>query len=202
MYGRPQSARKSRRRRYLTGLGVGLVVGLLTLFATGILGIKHNTLTVREVPWPILQSALTDSGVRRALWKRNNYELHNRLDKLGVEEEIKAFYRPQIQDEALLDQYIHQIFYNVSGYVGVAYRVNGDGVLVPKQNPDQEFQRWFQLAHRAGVVIGSRQEQGQWYVISPGGTIAPYQTVAAVFPEAELQKMIMIQLNPVNPVQP
>jgi hypothetical protein len=52
---------------------------------------------------------------------------------MGVEEKIKSFYRPKIRDEAKLDQYIHQILYDRTGYVGEAYQVNSEGVLVLKK---------------------------------------------------------------------
>jgi hypothetical protein len=195
-YRHSRSYKPNRARRkgsFLKWLGIGLLIGVIGLFATGVLGVNNYTLMIREVPVPILMHALGDKQVRQALWSRNNYALHKRLDSLGIEEDIKAFYRPQIQDEVKLDQHIHQIFYNVSKYVGVAYRVNANGVLVLKEKPDKDFQRWFQLAYRAGVVIGSRQEQGEWYVISPGGTIAPYQKIAAMFPESQLQEMILLR---------
>ncbi|NER25996.1 MAG: hypothetical protein F6J96_35965, partial [Symploca sp. SIO1C2] len=47
---------------------------------------------------------------------------------------IKAFYRPRIQDETQLDQHIHQILYDRVGYVGDAYQVNSEGVLVLKES--------------------------------------------------------------------
>lgn len=51
---------------------------------------------------------------------------------MKIEEQIKDFYRPQIPDEQELDRYIHQIFYNTTGYVGKAYKVNSEGSLVSK----------------------------------------------------------------------
>jgi hypothetical protein len=195
-YKSSHSYKPSRTRRkgsFLKWLGVGLLIGVAGLFVTGILGVNSNTFMIREIPLPILMHALKDKGVRQALWSRNNWALHQRLDSLGFEEEIKAFYRPQIQDEVKLDQHIHQIFYNVSGYVGFAYQVNADGILVLKEKPDKDFQRWFQLAYLAGVVVGSRQELGEWYVISPGGSVAPYHKIAAMFPEAQLKEMILLR---------
>ncbi len=41
-------------------------------------------------------------------------------------------YRDQISDENELDRYIHQIFYENTGYVGQAYKVNSQGQLVAK----------------------------------------------------------------------
>jgi len=49
---------------------------------------------------------------------------------LGVEEIVKNYYRPKISDEFQLDQYIHQIFYNWTGYVGNNYRVNPQGKII------------------------------------------------------------------------
>jgi hypothetical protein len=52
---------------------------------------------------------------------------------MGIEEKMKDYYRPQISDEGVLDQHIHQILYDRTGYVGEAYQVNG-GVLVLKDD--------------------------------------------------------------------
>jgi hypothetical protein len=48
---------------------------------------------------------------------------------MGVEAQIKDFYRSQIDSEQELDRHIHQIFYDNTGYVGEAYQVNSEGIL-------------------------------------------------------------------------
>ena len=94
----------------------------------------NGQMTIGGVPAPIIVSFLNDSKARNAYFKGDREELHARLQEMDVEERVKAFYRPQIPDEAKLDQHIHQILYERTGYVGQAYRVNSEGVLVLKQN--------------------------------------------------------------------
>lgn len=88
--------------------------------------------TIGGVPTPILISFWQDRTARNAYFKGNGKKLHDRLDQMGIEERMKDYYRSQIRDEVELDQYIHQILYNRTGYIGEAYRVNSGGVLVLK----------------------------------------------------------------------
>jgi len=75
---------------------------------------------------------LQDDVARSAYFSGNNVALHDRLGEMGIEEAMKDYYRPQIPDEVVLDQHIHQILYDRTDYVGEAYQVNGQGVLVLK----------------------------------------------------------------------
>lgn len=168
-------------------LGVSAAVTVLTLAFAIFLG---PSLTIRGVPIAMIFKFLQDEPARDAYFSGNKQELHARLQQLGIEEEIKAFYRPQIPDEVELDQHIHQIFYDSSGYVGKAYRVDDQGALVLI---DRYYERWYDLAYEAGVVVDSRYENGTYYVTSPDGTVAPYLQVAQVFPVKVLQQLI--QLN-------
>ena len=93
----------------------------------------QGELTVRGVPTSIIISFLQDETARTAYFEGDSKKLHDRLEAMGMEERIKAFYRPKIRNEAKLDQHIHQILYDLTGYVGVAYRVNSQGVLVLKR---------------------------------------------------------------------
>jgi hypothetical protein len=86
-----------------------------------------------EFQAPIIVSFIQDETARSAYFKGDSKKLHDRLQDMGVEEQIKAFYRPQIGDEVQLDQYIHQLLYNRTGHVGDAYKVNSQGILVLKK---------------------------------------------------------------------
>jgi len=92
-----------------------------------------NGLTIGGVPAPIIVSFIQDETARSAYFKGDSKKLHDRLQDMGVEEQIKAFYRPQIGDEVQLDQYIHQLLYNRTGHVGNAYKVNSKAILVLKK---------------------------------------------------------------------
>jgi len=108
-------------------LSVILLVSLwVVLFTSG-----HVTLG--GVPAPIIKKFVSDETAREAYLQGDRKKLHNRLDDMGIEEDIKAYYRPQIPDETQLDQYIHQLFYERTGYVGDGYRVSSQGVLVLKK---------------------------------------------------------------------
>jgi hypothetical protein len=146
-------------------------------------------ITIAKVPVPILLKFLGDKPARDAYFQKDKRALHDRLVALGVEEEIKAFYRSQIRDEVELDRYIHQIFYERSGYIGEAYTVNAEGILVLKQVGTNNFEEWLRLAQEVGLVAEAREENGVQYVISPAGTVAPYAEIAAIFPLAELRSL-------------
>lgn len=99
----------------------------------GVVLLTKGYLTIGGVPIPIITSFLQDETARTAYFQGDNNKLHARLQEMGIEEKIKAFYRLKIPDEAKLDQHIHQIMYDRTGYVGEAYQVNSQGVLVLKQ---------------------------------------------------------------------
>jgi hypothetical protein len=109
---------------YLAGV---FVVGVVViLFVQG-------RLVIGGVPSGIIVEFLQDDLARSAYFSGNSTALHDRLDEMGIEEAMKDYYRPQISDEVVLDQHIHQILYDRTGYVGEAYQVNG-GVLVLKDD--------------------------------------------------------------------
>ncbi|WP_299485007.1 hypothetical protein [Acaryochloris sp. IP29b_bin.137] len=183
-------AKRPKRLTFLSW-GIGLVV---VASATALLW--GPSLTIRGVPVPIILTFLQDEQAREAYFSDNKQGLHNRLQELNIETEIKAFYRPQIPDEIQLDQHIHQIFYDTTGYVGKAYRVSADGILVLI---DHQYEQWYSLAHRAGVVVDSQYANGTHYVVSPEGIVAPYQQVAKSFPIPMLKQLIKLKSEQVPP---
>lgn len=140
--GRPVFKFKKIRNRYEYGstshssskatLVVATIIGLFLLLCLEIWVVyPFGNLTIGGVPIPIIISFLQDETARNAYFQGDRRLLHDRLQQMGIEERIKAFYRPQIRDEAKLDQHIHQLLYDRTGYVGKAYRVN-EGTLVLK----------------------------------------------------------------------
>lgn len=174
---------------------------LVILMLGGGLVLSQSSLTFKGVPAPILMQFLTDPIAINAYFSQNPQELHDRLQVLGVEEAMKAYYRPTIPDEDELDRHIHQIFYELSGYIGSNYQVSPVGTLESKQQNRQQsapasgtgFDAWFQLAQKAGVATRSEYRDGIHYIISPEGNATPYSTAAALFPEATLRQLIQIQ---------
>lgn len=146
--------------------------------------------TIGGVPTSIIIDSLKDETARSALLQRDSRKLHDRLEVMGVEARIKAFYRPQIPNEVKLDQHIHQLLYDRTGYVGDAYQVNSQGVLTLRESaaPD-DFNQWFKLAREVGLVNGSLKQNGIQYVIGAGGAVVPYEELAAIFTLEELRAL-------------
>lgn len=176
---------KKTIRATLLKLGAGLVV--ITVLTTIVVG---PSLTFQGVPVGIILKFLQDGQAREAYFSDDKQGLHTRLQELDVEEEIKAFYRPQIPNEVKLDQHIHQIFYDTAGYVGKAYRVNAQDTLVLI---DRQFEQWYPLAYQAGVVVDSVYEDNIHYVVGPDGITAPYKQVAQLFPIPTLKQLIKLK---------
>ncbi len=131
MLPRTQSTRSRKSSSFKTTitilyLAIVLVAGgLVLLFLTG-------QLVIGGVPSSIVITFLQDDLARNAYITGDRQALHDRLDNLGIETQIKAYYRPKIQDEQELDLYIHQILYDRTGYIGEAYQVGSDKKLVLK----------------------------------------------------------------------
>ena len=105
----------------LTMLGAGT---WLALFMTGVV-------TLAGVPYSIIRLVWETPATRQALLQRNSVKLHDLMDDMGVEAEIKRYHSKHIKDPVELDQHIHQILYNTTRYVGANYVVVR-GKLIPK----------------------------------------------------------------------
>ena len=121
-----------RRSSLLTGvLGVSLGGAVwMGLFING-------QVTYQGVPYSVIRKFLQDEQAKEAYFAGNREALHYRLASLGVERDIKNYYRDRFNNEYELDQYIHQIMFDRTGYVGEAYQVSKHGRLEPKQRPTQ-----------------------------------------------------------------
>jgi len=192
--------KRSRRRKIPKNLVTGICLTLFSITIGAAWMLTRESATIANVPVPLFVKAFEDGTARNYFLVGNTRAFHDRLERMGIKDAIKAFYRPKIHDEVKLDQYIHQIFYEDTGFVGDAYYVNSQGILTLK-NPAAsvsqltagDFPQWFQLARAAGVVVGSKQENGVQYVISPTGKVAPYSDVAAAFPPEELRNLLEIR---------
>jgi hypothetical protein len=107
-----------------------LSLSALLAFGGGAYLFFSGRLIVAGVPSPILLEFLQDERAMNAYVDRDLEALHDRLKALGVEEQMKAFYRPKIDDEKELDRHIHQIMFDRTGYVGDSYVVDSRGKLV------------------------------------------------------------------------
>lgn len=115
-------------------LAVLACAGLLLALGLGVVLVVGEYITVGGVPFSVIVSFWQDDTARAAYFAGDSTKVHDRLSEMGIEEQMKAFYRSRIQDEAKLDQHIHQILYERTGYVGRAYRVNAQGILVLQQS--------------------------------------------------------------------
>lgn len=183
---RPHGTIQKKRLKWpyflVGGTAISLLVAGLGLWAA------YPTLTYKGVPVRIVVHFLEDSAARRAYFAGNKRGLHNRLKELGVEEQIKDFYRPQFQDEQELDRYIHQLMYENTGYIGAAYMVDGEGQLQLLPTLTPEFWRWFKLAQGLKLVTDQEMENGEPYIVTPQGQRVPYATISALYPVADLEK--------------
>ena len=177
---------QKKRLKWTYFLVGGTVISLLV---AGLgLWIAYPTLTYKGVPVRIVVHFLEDPAARRDYFSDNKKALHDRLKDLGVEEQIKDFYRPQFQDEQELDRYIHQLMYENTGYIGAAYMVDGEGQLQLLPTLTPEFWRWFKLAQGLKLVTDQEMENGEPYIVTPQGQRVPYATISALYPVADLEK--------------
>lgn len=196
--GRRPVSRLSRRRSVSpypaaskASLRVEVILSCALLFFVGfgvVLFASHR-LTLGGVPAPLILSFLGDETARNAYFQKDSQKLHDRLQVMGIEEKIKAFYRPRVRDEAALDQYIHQILYDRTGHVGDAYQVTPQGILTLKNSVPAGFEEWFKLAQEVGLATDSLNQNGIQYVVSFEGAVIPYEELAAIFSLAELQSL-------------
>jgi hypothetical protein len=149
----------------------------------------YNAGTIQGISVSIITQFLLDDQARTAYFAKDGPALHGRLHQLGVEMKIKAFYRPQIQDEVELDRYIHQLFYDSTGYVGKSYKVV-DGRLILLTTGERLFPQWFSLAFRLGLVVDSREERGAWYVTKSSGEEVAYEQMVMEYPLKKLRSLV------------
>lgn len=97
----------------------------VVLFTTG-------AITLGGVPYSVLMKFWQDTEARDAYFSGDGHALHDRLGDMGIEYEIKKHYRSQISDPVELDQHIHQILFDRTGYIGENYTVNAQRKLVLK----------------------------------------------------------------------
>lgn len=97
----------------------------LTLFLLGVVSLGG-------VPFSVISKVLSNPSTRSALFTLRATTLHDQMDDMGIEEEIKLYHSKHIQDPVELDQHIHQILYNWTRYVGENYVVGARGKLIPK----------------------------------------------------------------------
>ncbi|NES82216.1 MAG: hypothetical protein F6K10_12895 [Moorea sp. SIO2B7] len=130
------SSRSSKRNSQKTNTAIwAVLIGLGSVSVIFIWGLMFvsEVVTLGGVPYRVIMKFLQDETAKTAYFQGNSQKLHDRLDEMGIEEAMKEYYRPKITDEIVLDQHIHQILYERTGYIGMAYNVNSQGVLILKK---------------------------------------------------------------------
>jgi hypothetical protein len=182
---------KSQKWPYIVATGFAvLLLGLI------VLSLAFPLLTYKGVPLTIILRFIQDPIARQAYFDGDKVGLHHRLDDMDVESEIKAFYRPQFENEQELDRYIHQLLFNDTGYVGNDYLLNPQGQLVPKSNLPPNFWQWFSLARQLNLAANHETEQGVLYIITPEGTRAPFKLMVQLYPIAQLEQLNAARQSP------
>lgn len=186
-YNNARSKRLKWPSYVLGGGAIGLALALIGLW------LASPVLTYRGVPLNILLEFVADSTARKAYFSHDKEALHARLQEMGVEESIKDYYRPKIQNEQALDRYIHQLMYDSTGYVGKAYTVNAQGLLILRSTLSPEFQQWFALAHRLDLVTSYKVENDEIIVTTPKGTPIPFSVISNLYSVSDLEKWVGLQ---------
>jgi hypothetical protein len=135
-------SRTSNKNTLIVTVSLAWILGSLAL-VWGILFLS-GVVTLGGVPASIVGKFLKDSSAVSAFFTGDRIKLHQRLEQLGIEEDIKAYYRPQIPDEVMLDLYIHQLLYDRTGYVGNNYIVTPRGDLVLKTSGETRLRQELQ----------------------------------------------------------
>jgi hypothetical protein len=190
---RPRNTIRSNSLRwsYIAAGGVAVLIAGIV-----VLGLAFPSLTYKGVPLSIILQFIQDDTARQAYLDGDKVALHQRLDDMGIEPQIKAFYRPQFANEQDLDQHIHQLLFDDTGYVGNDYRLNELGQLVPKSNLPTDFWPWFTLARQLNLAVNHETKNGILYVITPEGTRAPYSLMSQLYSIEQMQQWNAVKRSP------
>ncbi|MBW4662926.1 MAG: hypothetical protein KME01_01780 [Chroococcus sp. CMT-3BRIN-NPC107] len=139
----PFPASRKRNSRYKvsdrTPNPASIIIAIISCVFLGGLGWIWTTMLTKGyvaiggVPSPIIISFLRNETARAAYFDGDNEKLHAQMQSMDLAEKLKPYYRPQFANEAQLDRYTHQILYDRTGYIGKAYQVNPQGILVVKK---------------------------------------------------------------------
>lgn len=89
----------------------------------------NEQVTLGGVPYRVVRKFWNSQAARDAYFAGDRQALHDQLSALGVENDIKNYYRDRFDNEYELDRHIHQIMFDRTGYVGEAYDVDNYGRL-------------------------------------------------------------------------
>ncbi len=115
-----------------------MVASILFLVLGGLgwiwtLMLTKGYVAIGGVPSPIIVNFFQNETARKAYFDGDSKKLSAQVQSMDLAEKLKPYYRPEFEDEAKLDLHAHQIVYDRTGYIGKAYQVNSQGLLVFKK---------------------------------------------------------------------
>ncbi|MEM6251380.1 MAG: hypothetical protein AAF821_00530 [Cyanobacteria bacterium P01_D01_bin.156] len=129
-------ARKKNNKNIANAVVVS-AVGASMAIGTGVILFTTGVITLGGVPYSVLMKVWQDPDARSALLEGDATELHDLMGNLGIEYDIKNYYSDRIQDPVKLDQHIHQILFDRTGYVGENYTVQGRTLILKEGKIEQ-----------------------------------------------------------------
>lgn len=118
---------------------VATAIGTILAAGTWVVLFTSGALTLGGVPYAVLIKVWQNPTARAALLGGDETELHHLMGSLGIEYDIKEYYRSRIQDPVELDQHIHQILFDRTGYVGENYTVRGRTLVLKDLSKIEEL---------------------------------------------------------------
>ena len=135
---RSVQARQKSQKKMANALIAG-AVGTVMAVGTVVVLFTSEVITLGGVPYSILVKVWENPAARSALLGGDERKLHDLMGELGIEYDIKEYYRSRIQDPVKLDLHIHQILFDRTGYVGEAYTVRGRTLVLKDPSKIQEL---------------------------------------------------------------
>ena len=139
MYSLRSVQARQKSQKGLINVAIAGAVGTVITLGAAVVLFTSGAVTLGGVPYSVLMKVWQDPAARSALLSGNEKKLHDLMGNLGIEYEIKAYYRARIQAPVKLDQHIHQILFDRTGYVGEAYTVKGRTLVLKDASKIQEL---------------------------------------------------------------
>lgn len=139
MYSLRSVQARQKSKKAVGNIVLVTTLGIVMAAGTWVVLLTAGVITLGGVPYSDLLKVWQNPAARAALLEGDSAELHDLMDNLGVEYDIKAYYRDRIQDPVKLDQHIHQILFDRTGYVGESYTVKGRTLVLKDPSKAEEL---------------------------------------------------------------
>lgn len=125
MYSLRSVQARQKSKKTLGNAVIVTMFGSILAIGTWVVLFTSGAITLGGVPYSVIMKVWQNPAARSAVLGGKETELHNLMGMMGIEYEIKEYYRDRIPDPVKLDQHIHQVLFDRTGYVGDAYTVKG-----------------------------------------------------------------------------